>query len=354
MKRLLMATAIILASLAPAHAADLGGNCCSDLKERIAKLEGTAATKGNRKMSLTVYGQVHEGILWYDAEGEKDVVVSPGQENQSKIGLRGDARATKDISAGFKIEIDVLTQEGGLSGDPGLELRLAHWWLEHKSLGRVSVGRINEATDSITEISMANTGLAWAPLSTGYTQANISPWDGNQTNGVRYDTPTFAGFTFSASWSSEDTFDIAARYGTEIKSIRLGVGVGFKSDGIWGEETFSGSGSIMHTTTGLFLNGVYGQLKTTELFADDIKLTGYAGTAGIERRWMALGKTTLYGEYGKADVEDLDVSYYGLGIVQAIDLAAMDIYIAGRQFEFADDENDVDGTAVMAGARVRF
>ena len=36
-----------------ARAADLGGNCCADLEERIAELEATTARKGNRKMSLT-------------------------------------------------------------------------------------------------------------------------------------------------------------------------------------------------------------------------------------------------------------------------------------------------------------
>ena len=41
------------------RAADLGGNCCADLEERIAELEATTARKGNRKMSLTVTGQVH-------------------------------------------------------------------------------------------------------------------------------------------------------------------------------------------------------------------------------------------------------------------------------------------------------
>ena len=42
-----------------ARAADLGGNCCADLEERVAELEATTARKGNRKMSLTITGQVN-------------------------------------------------------------------------------------------------------------------------------------------------------------------------------------------------------------------------------------------------------------------------------------------------------
>jgi len=46
-----------------ARAADLGGNCCADLEERIAELEATTARKGNRKMSLTITGQVNRSVL---------------------------------------------------------------------------------------------------------------------------------------------------------------------------------------------------------------------------------------------------------------------------------------------------
>ena len=49
-----------------AKAADLGGDCCADLEERVAELEATTARKGNRKMSLTITGQVHRVVLWWD------------------------------------------------------------------------------------------------------------------------------------------------------------------------------------------------------------------------------------------------------------------------------------------------
>ena len=34
----------------PAKAADLGGDCCADLEERVAELEATTARKGNKKV----------------------------------------------------------------------------------------------------------------------------------------------------------------------------------------------------------------------------------------------------------------------------------------------------------------
>src|SRR5262245_13890433 len=56
-------------SIGSISAADLTGSCCGDLEERIAELEATTASKGNRKMSLTISGQIHRVVLWWD-DGE--------------------------------------------------------------------------------------------------------------------------------------------------------------------------------------------------------------------------------------------------------------------------------------------
>ena len=58
--RLLVAAGAALLMGAYAHgsakAADLGGDCCSDLEDRVAELEATTVRKGNKKVSVTIYG----------------------------------------------------------------------------------------------------------------------------------------------------------------------------------------------------------------------------------------------------------------------------------------------------------
>ncbi len=49
---------VALLAAAPARSADLGGNCCADLEERIAELEATTGRKGNRRVNLTITGFV--------------------------------------------------------------------------------------------------------------------------------------------------------------------------------------------------------------------------------------------------------------------------------------------------------
>ena len=60
------AVAALVVGVSSANAADLGGNCCADLEERIAELEATTARKGTRKVSLTISGQISQELLFWD------------------------------------------------------------------------------------------------------------------------------------------------------------------------------------------------------------------------------------------------------------------------------------------------
>jgi hypothetical protein len=59
----------------PAKAADLGGDCCADLEERVAELEATTVRKGNKKVSVTLSGWVVKYADWWDDGQEQNVYV---------------------------------------------------------------------------------------------------------------------------------------------------------------------------------------------------------------------------------------------------------------------------------------
>jgi len=128
------------------------------------------------------------------------------------------------------------------------------------------------------------------------------------------------------------------------------------------------AGSIMHVATGLFVTANYGERKDnlrklafgngTAIDSALIKSTdsNWSIRGGIERNWFGIGNTTLFGEFnnfrgtplsnGGALTVDAglnaalagetiissNVDVWGLGIVQSIDAAAMDLYIAYRNF----------------------
>jgi predicted porin len=423
----------LLAALAfapAAYAADLGGNCCADLEERIAELEATTARKGNRKVSLTVFGQVNAGILWSDVEasGHRSISIrdSAGVEvagakfgewkgsgddksvfdntvSESRVGFRGEAKISDDVSAGFLLEIGVGEAVNG-SGD--MAVRHAAWFLQSARVGRITVGQTSTATDDIDSISTANIGAAVKLLSaqpaSGYYLGGDLPFDGGRTQVVRYDTPVVLGFVASAAWIGGETdFDAALRYAGEFSQFKLAAGAGFRrveavDDDI---KTWLVNASVMHVPTGLFLNGAYGNLETSEAGGGfalvvpnyDITLKGWHALGGIEVKLASLGKTTFFAEYASLEGDrdrsygncfgsalvtcatdgDADLKWYGAGIVQAIDAAAMDIYLTARQYDLSMSEDrslsidsvgsihlgekaEADAIVVQGGARIRF
>src|SRR5205823_8654587 len=73
----------LVVGVGSARAADLGGNCCADLEERVAELEATTARKGNRKMSLTITGQINRLIMYWDDGRQSGVYYGLDNVNSS-------------------------------------------------------------------------------------------------------------------------------------------------------------------------------------------------------------------------------------------------------------------------------
>ena len=83
------ASAVALAAVMPAHAADLNGGAYADLEERIAELEATTARKGNRKVTLEVSGVVNEALLAWDDGHESNVYVVTNEAAAGPLPLQG-------------------------------------------------------------------------------------------------------------------------------------------------------------------------------------------------------------------------------------------------------------------------
>jgi hypothetical protein len=526
----------------PAKAADLGGDCCADLEERVAELEATVARKGNRRMSLTISGQVSTAVMAWDAGGsikgadgtpesfktdtttvttttttvgapvftsadtsiapdalplkcnDAGVGGAPNAGNAALIGcadpahvnpphvhadhthtatstststststttkkaavaakpsgkardvyivdnvmsggsyfaLTGDAKINPNLSAGFNLTVAfdtggrshqvsqfdddgqsvVPTASTAVGGyDTFMVVTLANWWLDHKQLGKVSVGRINTATAGITTIDLGGAAVI-ANSSIGYAQrgftavggANNLSWanllGGNTVNGsglsraqaISYSTPVFGGFSASAAWGENDVWDVALRYAGEFSGFRLAAGIGYinnssglgdvTEDPVSGNPALStqcaadpgckpsqvkGSASILHVATGLYLTGAYVKQDNDSPGRDDTTMWYLNG--GIAKNWTGLGNTVLYGEYarvtnaldnfgtsGATFIANTDSTLWGLGVVQNIDAAAMELFLSYKNFSADVPGQDIkDFDVVMGGARIKF
>src|SRR6516225_593954 len=88
----------------PAKAADLGGDCCADLEERVAELEATTVRKGNKKVTVQIYGKMNQAIEFWDDGHEKNVYEVNNYNESSRTGIKGNAKIVGDWSGGFRLE----------------------------------------------------------------------------------------------------------------------------------------------------------------------------------------------------------------------------------------------------------
>ena len=91
----------------PAKAADLGGDCCADLEERVAELEATTVRKGNKKVSVTLSGWVvksHELVgRWRHKAASSSVTRT--MTLATRFAITGSATIAPGWSGGFNITV---------------------------------------------------------------------------------------------------------------------------------------------------------------------------------------------------------------------------------------------------------
>jgi hypothetical protein len=427
----------------PAAAADMGADCCSDLEERIAELESVTAERGNRKVSVTISGYVNETVMGWDDGVMRDAYILTNEDWQDRFRISGQAQIAKGWKAGYVAEIGLRgshadrVNQFDSNGEPCINcpsIRQSVWYLENENLGRIWMGLTGDAADCITEITLSNT------LYFGYTNAwgNIFgdsgggffvrrsddvlstlhwgqfvaqgvaqgiPGEGHRYNLVKYETPSIAGFKGSASWGEDDMWNVALRYEGAWAGLKAAGGIAYTQSNDLAPAVRRGAGkteevglsvSLMHVETGLFGAGAWGRLHDAGL--DDLygrpvdeNTEFFTLQFGIERQWLPVGKTTIFGEYFQLDrgagfsfgpgniVNPLDATSLGTGLDEVASSRIkgwsfginqnlneyVDLYLNYRWFELDVTTTDNLGAAsanvksdplqaVLAGAMVRF
>jgi predicted porin len=366
------------AAMAPARAADLGGGCCADLEERVAELEATTARKGNRVVTLQVYGTVAKGLLVWDNGDQSDAYVVDNDAITSIMGFKGEATVKPGVKAGFNIELYIGDSSSGLvkqdndEGDPGIFIRKSFVYIESEKFGRVSIGQQSTAADGVTAVSLGNTLVSGSPDHSfslevggagGITLGEFAnDFDAGRDDVVRYDSPSIYGFILSAAWGDDDYYDLAVRFAKEWNSVKIAAAIGYQNadSADLGEfEALTGSISVMHVPTGLFAALMLGE-KELEGGAD---ADFWYLQAGLERKWFDYGATTIYGEYGQyndvatltQDVTSSEAERFGFGVVQHFDSSALDLYAQATFWNFElEGAEEEDMSTLMVGAKIDF
>ncbi|MEQ1697797.1 MAG: porin [Hyphomicrobiaceae bacterium] len=430
---LIALSAVLAGGITTANAADLGGNCCADLEERIAELEATTVRKGNRKVSLTISGWVAQQVTYWDDGIESNLYVSDiGTTLASHVKFTGSAQISSDVSAGYVLHIEAISNEplavnqAADNAGRAVGVLQSFWYLKSNTLGKLSVGQQSSAADNVGILPDGSGSLVaanyvmfdnnnfgirlakvngvsipgspnlntllngagplnnksgagtWGSLATcGALQIGVSAdCDGVPNNNIRYDTPTFAGFSASASWGEDDVWALAGRYAGEHSGFKLAGaiaytestdnGVGVNGLGLLpatnqpdGNPSFRRSAGalqmgayIQHVQSGLFLYGAYGKDYNSDLLTPaEVAAAGrkkadgdnFYLKPGVRTKMNSLGHSVFFGEYGEnndkqsvqlfnAGVTSSNITQWGLGYVQEIDAAAMSLWVVYRNY----------------------
>ena len=230
----------------PAKAADLGGDCCADLEERVAELEATTVRKGNKKVSVTLSGWVVKSVNWWD-DGDIDhfVVGDKDYDLGTRFAITGSAQIAPGWSAGFNITVnawgtvfgnaanqydDLAAPTGDLRNYGNIATLYSYIFIKSDTLGTLNWGHLSPASDNaavLADISgtvietnavfFEGPGFLLRPGGTGFDGlAGLSTltwgsfltcnglgagigadcWGAAQPS-VRYDSPTWGGFRTS-------------------------------------------------------------------------------------------------------------------------------------------------------------
>lgn len=338
---------------------------------------------GPNGSSARFYGQINQGFLYYDDGGESETFAPVDNDNSStRFGVEfeypvgnwvigGTAEAEYQVRPSNKVSQTDRYYDDGWKFDEE-DIRKVEIYFA-TPYGKLSLGQGSMATDGIAEIDLSGTGvIAYSSVAdtaggqffrtdagdlTDITVGSVfDNLDGSRRFRVRYDTPTYAGFTLSAAYGQEviadgdddDYYDFALRYANVFGDFETeaGVGYGFAGDDV---ETLSGSASVMHTPTGLNLTVAAGE---EDQDGGDSLSYGYI-KAGLQRDFFAFGATAFSVDYYGGDM-DLGESW-GLAAVQNFDAQNLEVYGTVRNYSYdgADDDLD-DGLAVFSGVRWKF
>jgi len=148
---------------APVKAADLGGDCCADLEERVAELEATTVRKGNKKVTVEIYGKVNRAVMWWDDGAEQNVYSIENGYNSDRFGFRGKAKIAGDWSGGYRLEFEHRNAFGrnvnqvdddNIADSRNLFVRHSYLFINNKKLGELRLGMTQSPKDNVNKDTM--------------------------------------------------------------------------------------------------------------------------------------------------------------------------------------------------------
>lgn len=402
------------------------------LNNRVGKLERTYVQKGTELLWVKLSGQVARAALWAGNGKDSDFFNVDGPGTNTRFRIDGGKDFNQDVSVGTVLEAGVISNSAGDldfkrhhstvdagSGNSSFNVsgRKADIFFTSKTYGTLAFGRNLSASTTAASSDLSGTdiviysgvadqgaGLEFQKSGVRYfeVQDAFSMYDGpGRTNRVRYDTPTFYGFTLAMAamdgtgFKNSGDWDAALRYAQELNKIKLAAAVGYtrlerdalgstparKND----DDAWFGSASVLFpqgwnvTLAGSRYHEKHTSPTTGADIPDRNRWNSWYAKLGYLFNWCQWGQTAFAIDYGRTNdylfstaSTNLGVpstttyegnsraDAVGAGVLQHIDAISTELYAGYRNYR-VNGLHEVSGVNInpedinvgFVGARVK-
>ncbi|WP_137921517.1 porin [Hydrogenophaga sp. 2FB] len=193
----------------------------------LAVLASTGAAMA--QSNVTLYGRIDSSIGSNKVNGVSSTQMFSGNLSSTRWGLRG----SEDLGGGLKA---IFGLEQGFDSSDGTQA--AGSAFDRQSIvglsggfGTVKLGRHDTSFDDIRDIAVSSNlwDSEFTPTKIAYT-AGVADYSSRASNQIRYESPSFGGFTFGVGYGLDEAADPVKRdvlsYNLRYRAGNLDVGVG--------------------------------------------------------------------------------------------------------------------------------
>lgn len=356
----------------------------------LLPLAGTAAAElkyeNDNGGSVLLYGQLNPAYQSFDDGVETTDTIVDNSHSNSRVGLwvyqnYGSNVFSFNFETGLGLRPSSLVSQGFTPDAVNWQrrnIRKVDLSLKTERYGTFFAGQGSMSTDQVAQVDLSGTTLAnyasipdtagafrfrdsSGALSTRLIAGSFGDFDGGRRGRVRYDTPSFGGFTLSASWGKEiliedsdlESAAIALRYAGDFGDFKVRGALGYAEIdpglNLADFDDTIGSVSVLHAS------GV----SVTLAAGDRSSFGSYTyGKIGYQGDWLSAGKTALAVDYYQGDdrsTAGAEATAVGFGAVQSFDQANLDVYLGYRTYELTEPTASYqDASSVLFGTRWKF
>ena len=245
--------------------------------------------------SVTIYGRLDASVGSNKVDSVSTTQLFSGNLTTSRLGFRG----TEDLGGGLKANFQL---EGASTVDDGtaagLRFARASWVGLSGGFGAVRLGLIDSAYKDIYDMGVSNnlydseftpTKIAYLSGAVG-TASGVSDFSSRLSNSIRYDTPSFGGFSAGLSYAFDENV-APATANSEVTALNLRYRAGPLDVGLGYQDQKNATATLDRNFTVLAAAYNFGVVRVSGQY----QITDQSN--GLEDRDYSFGVTVPLGKF---------------------------------------------------------